>query len=525
MSPFVDDIIARTADAPRHKIAACRWCGEHFARYHGQWSCTTRACVERCVSHAVLKPTPDDGASPFLYLPLPLQVEIEEHPARRLLVEGPAGYGKSHSARWSLYKLCLKYKGFRGLLLRCTYDALERNHLQHVDDEIAHFENARFKRGTNEPKHVVFGDMQSRLYFGYCRFAVDVTQYRGPEYDRIVIEEASDFVEEAITFIPTRDRGSSHAREAMVAAGKDHGTTRLLTNPGGRSALLLRDLYIDRKPDPEKYPHYDPADYASISGRVEDNPYLAANHKSSGLGGLDAETYQQQAEGRWDVFPGQFFPDFRVDQHVRRIPSDDAAYVGVLLYGYNAPGVLFLARTLADGKLHVEFEWKYRHQTIPAVAERVKTILAERGISSLRLVCPIDMAAEKSIDTQQAEAPRVTFARNGISLSPVDADAHGWQRVHDYLRAAPDGTPWLTVSPDCPYLSRTLPTLIADPNHPDDIDNGQDDRAAIALRTLVASRPQPGTKPTVKVRPQPWTLGWHKSLESRPRGVLSLGGR
>jgi hypothetical protein len=81
------------------------------------------------------------------------------------------------------------------------------------------------------------------------------------------------------------------------------------------------------------------------------------------------------------------------------------------------------------------------------------------------------------------------------------------------------------VSPDCPYLSRTLPTLIADPNHPDDIDNGQDDRAAIALRTLVASRPQPGTKPTVKVRPQPWTLGWHKSLESRPRGVLSLGGR
>jgi hypothetical protein len=508
----------------RHAVATCRWCGEHFVRYFAQWVCPTAECQERCAAHAVVRNDPQEGASPFLYLPLPLQVEIEEHPARRLLVEGPAGYGKSYSARWSLYKLCMKYKGFRALLLRCTYDQLEKNHLQHIDDEISHFENARFKRGTQEPKHVVFGDTQARLYFGYCQHKTDVAQFRGPEYDRIVLEEASEFVEDAITFIPTRDRGSNQAREAMLADGKDHGTTRLLTNPGGRSALLLRDLYIDRKPDPDEFPHYNPADYASISGRVEDNPYLAANHKSSGLGGLDAATYQQQAEGRWDVFPGQFFPDWRNDQHVRHIESiGDSAYVGVLLYGYNAPGVLFLARTLADGRLHIEHEWKFKQQTIPQTAERAKAILAERGITKIRLVCPQDMADTKQADTLQAEAPRVTFGRNGVTLIPVDADAHGWSRVHDYLRMSPHGTPWLTVSPSCVYLSRTLPTLIADDKHPDELANAQDDRAALALRTLVASRPQPGTKPVVKSELPQWSLGWWKKTEQRPRGLLSLG--
>lgn len=519
MSSFVADMQSRTADSPRHAVAVCRWCQSPFARYHSQWTCPTPECQERCAAHAVLKPTPEDGTSPFLYLPLPLQVEVEEHPARRLLVEGPAGWGKSYAARWSLYKLAMKYRGFRGLLLRCTYDELDKNHLQFIDDEIAHFENAKFKRGTQEAKHVVFNDMQSRIYFGYCQHKTDILQYRGPEYDRIELEEASEFVEDALTFIPTRDRGSATGREALLADGMEHGNTRLRTNPGGRSALLLRDFYIDRKPDPEKYPHYDPADYACISGRVEDNPYLAANHKSSGLGGLDAETYAQQAEGRWDVFPGQFFPDWRETIHVNTTVLDDEPRVAVLLYGYHLQGVLFTARLLANGHVHIEREWKFRHTTIADVAKGVK----ERLAGKVRIVCPTDMVDDSEPDAIKAEPPIQKFARHGVSLVPVDADDFGWDHVHDYLRPAPDGTPWLTVAPSCQYLARTLPTLIADENHPDELAKGQDSRAALALRTLLASRPLPSAKSAAKQPPAEYSLAWFKTLDKRPRGVLSLG--
>jgi hypothetical protein len=506
----------------RHAVAKCRWCGGAFVRYFAHWLCENAECQERCAAHAVLKPEIEDGKSPFLFLPLPLQVEFITSPIKRLLIHGPAGISKSYGSRWALYSSCRAIPGYRALLLRKTYDQLFKNHLQFMHAEASALGDARFKNSTQEPKQMAF-DNTSAVYMGYCQHDADILQHLGNEWDEIVFEEAVHFSPNALSEISARDRGSATAREAMYALGRTTGRCRYPTNPGGPAMAYLEDFCITKAPDPEKYPHYSPTVYGDIHGDITDNPYLDENYKASVLGGLEAERYEQLAEGRWDVFPGQFFPDWRVDQHVRRIPSDDAAYVGVLLYGYNAPGVLFLARTLADGRLHIEHEWKFKQQTIPQAAERVKAILAERGITKIRLVCPQDMADTKQADTLQAEAPRVTFGRNGVTLIPVDADAHGWSRVHDYLRMSPHGTPWLTVSPSCVYLSRTLPTLIADDKHPDELANAQDDRAALALRTLVASRPQPGTKPVVKSELPQWSLGWWKKTEQRPRGLLSLG--
>ena len=504
----------------RHKVAKCRWCGGAFVRYFAQWVCENSECQERCAEHAVVKPDVVEGESPFLYLPLPLQVEIEMHPARRLLIEGPAGYGKSYSARWSLYKLCLKHRGFQGLLIRCTYDQLNRNHLQFVDDEIRHFEGAKFHNNTQEPRHINFSAQGSKLFFGYCEHSKHIGQYKGPEYDRVCIEEASEVINDGLAFIVTRDRGSAPGREAMLAAGFEHGTSRLLTNPGGRSALFLRDHYIDRAPDPVEYPHYNADDYASINGRIEDNPYLAHDHKSSGLGGLDKATYAQQAEGRWDVFPGQFFPDFVKEQHVvGNVYDGTETQIAVLLYGFHTPGVLFIARLMPNGRIHIDREWKFKQTTIADVAIGVQARLPEK----MRIVCPTDMVDDSEPDAIKAEPPIAKFARHGIALTPVEADAFGWDHVHDYLRPAPDGQPWLTVSPSCNYLARTLPTLIADENHPDELAKGQDDRAALALRTLLASRPLPSAKAVANTPPAEYSLAWFKRRDERPRGVLSLG--
>jgi hypothetical protein len=306
-----------------------------------------------------------------------------------------------------------------------------------MDGEASALGDAKFKRGTQEPKQMIF-DNGSKVYVGYCEHLIHIAQHNGPEWDEVLFEEAVQFMPEALSEISTRDRGSATAREAMYALGVMHGRTRYLTNPGGRAANFLEDFCILKQPDAEKYPHYDAKDYGDIKGDITDNPYLAENHKTSALGSLEAKRYEQLAEGRWDVFPGQFFSEWSKTQHVATLQPEDAQTVAALVYSYNAVGVFLVARLLARGRVYVETEWKFQYQTIPEVAAEISKRIAALGLSGLSIVAPADLFDDDTADdgTVKAESPAKTFARNNISLRAIDADDYGWQRIHDYLRNA-----------------------------------------------------------------------------------------
>jgi hypothetical protein len=77
------------------------------------------------------------------------------------------------------------------------------------------------------------------------------------------------------------------------------------------------------------------------------------------------------------------------------------------------------------------------------------------------------------------------------------------------------------VHPDCPYLIRTLPSLVSDEHKPEDVDTDGEDHAADALRYFVMGRPSPGSNAS-KAPPKPGTLGWlKKQWDSQPVGVLA----
>jgi hypothetical protein len=77
------------------------------------------------------------------------------------------------------------------------------------------------------------------------------------------------------------------------------------------------------------------------------------------------------------------------------------------------------------------------------------------------------------------------------------------------------------VHPDCPYLIRTLPSMVSDERDPEDVDTDGEDHAVDALRYFVMGRPSPGSlssKPSVL----PGTIGWlKKQMENTPVGILS----
>ena len=191
------------------------------------------------------------------------------------------------------------------------------------------------------------------------------------------------------------------------------------------------------------------------------------------------------------------------------------ASYGALAWGYNKTGCFLWARVFPNQRVYIQADWKFQQQPVEDVSREIHARTEALGLPPFTAVYADETLFD--LTTTDTNKPRVeslaaVFRRNGLMLVPAPKDeAHGWQRVQDYLRAAPDGQPWLVVSPKATALVRTLPTLVQDEHDPD-LCTGRR-FAADALRALLTSRPRPGTV----VTPQPsypWgTVGWLKGLD------------
>ncbi len=176
--------------------------------------------------------------------------------------------------------------------------------------------------------------------------------------------------------------------------------------------------------------------------------------------------------------------------------------IGGLFYAYNSHGCFVWAKVLKSGRVFCLADHKFRHETIESVAAHITKKTREMGLGKLSAVyAPPEMFPKVSQGERrvmEAEAPSQTFARFSLPLIAAGSvRVHGWQRIHDFLRDAPDGKPWLVFSPECKWLRRTIPTLVQTKTNPDDCEG--EEYAANALRALLSSRPQPsaeGKKPT-----------------------------
>src|SRR5262245_1393642 len=120
-------------------MAVCCWCGAGLAKVKGvvAWVCPTPTCQTRQMASAV-SATVGKGKTTetrWVYVPTPRQAEFDQCRAKYVLFGGAAGPGKSHAARWALYRRCLLIPGFEALLLRRTFPELEQTHLRRMEAE------------------------------------------------------------------------------------------------------------------------------------------------------------------------------------------------------------------------------------------------------------------------------------------------------------------------------------------------------------------------------------------------------
>jgi len=514
-----------------HRSAVCCWCNRALIRASGAWWCPSQNCALRQLKFSTYKQDQNGNVLEYCYVPSPKQTvwheAIYDPSIRRFLFGGAAGPGKSKMLREALYILAGQVPGLHALLLRKTKKDLEQSHLVFMPHE-CEIRGAKWKSTEGIVEFPHRNSRPSIIRCGYLEHPSDIENYLSAEYDVIVPDELVTFLRDPMLELFTRARSTNPALLALRGDSEteyDGAFVMTASNPGGRGGAWVKDFFIDKTPDSDEFPDYLPQHWAFYEARLKDNPYVQVAGYMQSLSTLRDSRKRQLLDGDWTVFEGQFFDEFRANVHVRDlgvIGSGVARFLS-MDWGRNAPGVCLFWVVLPDGHYYVEDEFKFNGEignklTVKDVAGHICRRCEEKELKRVP-TCWLDPACWQHTG-QVGESIAETFMRYKVPCVAANSDRlSGWQRVHEMFRLAPDGLPWLLISPRCTYGIRTLPSQLQAKNDPDDMDTTGDDHWCDALRYGAVS----GTRPPgygYKPPPDPFTAAWWRQQGQSPDAHL-----
>ena len=403
-------------------------------------------------------------------VPNPRQRLFFSSRARYTAYGGARGGGKSWALRRKLTGLCLCYPGIRCLLVRRTYAELKANHVQPLLRELGDL--ITYREGE---KRIEFPN-GSRILLGYCASSRDVLRYQGQEYDVIAIDEATQLSEYQFSIFKACLRGVSAFPKRMY----------LTCNPGGVGHAWVKRLFVDRAFREGE----DPLDYCFIPAKVYDNDALMRADPSyvRQLESLPTKMKDAWLHGRWDVFEGQFFPEFNPELHIctpREIPERLRYFVALdygfdmlaaLLLGVDERGDLFVVREVCRPGLTLG-------EAALAVAELCRGVRVEYAVASPDLWNRRQDTGRSGFEVMQGTRGMPPM------VAADDRRIPGWRILREYLHTG-GSHPVLRISSGCEELIRCLPALLCDSLRQEDAAGEPHDvtHAPEALRYGVMSR-------------------------------------
>lgn len=362
--------------------------------------------------------------------------------ARYTAYGGARGGGKSWALRRKLVGLCLHYPGIRCLLVRRSLPELRANHVQPLLEEYPGL--IGYKEGE---KCLTFPN-GSRINLGYCASTRDTLRYQGQEYDIIAIDEATQLSEYQFSIFKACLRGVGEVPRRMY----------LTCNPGGVGHAWVKRLFVDRAFREDEAPE----DYAFVRARVYDNPALLSADPGyvRQLETLPSKLKDAWLYGRWDVFEGQFFPEFQHRVHVFRHGEAPIALrkFAALDYGFDMLAAL-LVGVDREGNLYVLREVCRSGLTLYEAALEVSALC--RGESVEYLVASPDLwnrrqdSGKSGFEVMQQAPGMPPMTRADNRRIP------GWRILRGYLKPSA-GMPALRISERCENLIASLPALLCD---------------------------------------------------------------
>ena len=431
---------------------------------------------------------------------------------------GARGGGKSWSVRTKAKILAAAYPGIKLLIVRRTFPELVNNHINQLRDELNGI--ARY----NKTEKIFTFANGSTIKFGYCNNDKDLDQYQGAEYDVIFLDEATQLQEMWIKKITACVRGVNEFPKRVY----------FTCNPGGASHSYFKRLFIDGQYEGGE----DPNEYEFIQALATDNKALMASQPDyiKQLEALPPKLREAWLYGRWDIFEGQFFEDFRTTPDAQKchdagITPEDAIkqhrWTHVIEpfdlnkgacrgwnimrsydFGYNKPFSLGYWAVDYDGVLYRILEM-YGCTQIPNEGVKWSPDEQFRRMVELENTHPwlkgrkiIDSVADPAIwDSSRGESIADTAAKYGIYFTPGDNQRiPGWMQVHYRLQFDRNGYARMYVFDTCKAFIRTMPLMMYSETHPEDLDTKLEDHCPDEVRYMCMSRP---VKPIMQVEQKP----------------------
>ncbi len=403
-------------------------------------------------------------------VPTERQREFFSSRARFTAYGGARGGGKSWALRRKLVGMCLRYSGITCLLVRRTLPELKANHVIPFLREYAGLVSY-----SESEKALTFPN-GSKIFLGYLATDRDALRYQGQEYDIIAVDEATQLSEFRFSILKACLRGSNHFPRRMY----------LTCNPGGIGHSWVKRIFVDRDLKCGERPE----DYRFIPAKVFDNPTLLNNDPAylSSLESLPERLRDAWLYGRWDVFDGQFFPEFDADIHVCRdadIPHT-LTYFIAFDYGLDMLAALLIGKD-AHGNLWVLDEYCRSGLTLSEAAARVSALGAGKRIEFA--VCSPDLWNRRQ-DSGKSGFEIMQLTQGMPPMIPADdRRVAGWRVLREYLASKGD-KPYIRISKSCSLLCESLPALLCDEHRAEDASSSPHriTHAPEALRYAVMSR-------------------------------------
>lgn len=419
----------------------------------------------------------------------PKQVLFLKDRHRYVAYGGARGGGKSWAVRTKAKLLALRYAGIKILIVRRTYKELQNNHIEQLTQELHGL--AKYNR-TDKMFRFPNG---STISFGYCANDGDLGQYQGAEYDVVFIDEAGLLKEDWVRKIDTCVRGTNSFPKR----------TYYTLNPGGPGHGYFKRVFVDRNFTEDE----NPEDYSFIQARVEDNRELLRVQPEylRNLENLPPTLRAAWREGRWDVYEGQFFEDFRdapehyADRQWTHVIDEFEPPTGWTIcrsydFGYGKPFSCAWWAVDYDGTLYRILELygctKTPNEGVKWNPEKqfaeIHKIESQhpwlKGKDIIGVADPACWAADRGISIAE------TAARHGVYFTPGDNERiAGWMQCHYRLQFDEDGYPRMYVFKSCRAFIRTIPLLLYDEHRVEDLDTSMEDHVADEWRYMCMSRP------------------------------------
>ena len=404
----------------------------------------------------------------FTYKPTAKQKIFHKTKSLHKLFGGAAGGGKTQALLAECIMNCIRYPGIKGLFLRRTYSEV----METIEDRLP----SMIKAVNGEKPYYIRNNV---LHFNGCQIVLGYWQddrsndrYFGTEYDFIAVDELTRTIYKKTDLqkLLARNRTS----KARLRARGFVPYFMAGTNPGGLGHMYVKDVWIDGNP----WTGYKKADFAFISSRVEDNPYLLDNDPNY-VRRLESMADENMRKAlRWgdrNVFEGQFFLEYMELQHVVPMVRIARAVRTILCldYGIRKPAAVYLLRRDTEGQFWASHELYVTGHTFEQLGIAIKKKYA-------------------SFNPDYIEADPAVFSKNGSENSGAEIlQEHSGFRVLAANNNRQAGrnlvksllkSNRLFIQTTCVNLKREFGEVVYDDKTDNDLDSNGSDHALDALR-------------------------------------------